>query len=179
MINWDEIEEKFAPKFKSYVDSGDYTVKCTDVEFKEVGQNGSIIAKFGFEETDDGKFPTADHWCTFKEGKDGWRQYHMKSLMVVLGASEDNAKKAVEVCESKSGKDNIVKAYEAAFKKLLAKKPEVEIEVYTENDYARAEFKDRSVNMNNGNKKEDKENKSDDVLAGAEEVDLSDADLPF
>lgn len=175
-INWDEIEENFAPKFKSYVDNGDYTVKCTDVEFKEVGQNGSIIAKFGFEETDDGKFPTADHWCTFKEGKDGWRQYHMKGLMVVLGASEDNARKAVEVCESKSGKDNIVKAYEAAFKKLLAKKPEVEIEVYTENNYARAEFKDRSVNMNNSNKKENKE-PTKTIVEEGEEIEID--SLPF
>ena len=179
MIDWAKIEEDFAPKFKSYVDNGDYTVKCTDVEFKEVGQNGSIIAKFGFEETDDGKFPTADHWCTFKEGKDGWRQYHMKSLMVVLGASEDNAKKAVEVCESKSGKDNIVKAYEAAFKKLLAKKPEVEIEVYPRGKYSSAEFKSPLVAMPHDDEPK-KEAKAEDVLAGAEEVTGEDlGDLPF
>ena len=111
------------------------------------------------------------HWCTFKEGKDGWRQYHMKGLMVVLGASEDNARRAVEVCESKSGKDNIVKAYEAAFKKLLAKKPEVEIEVYQNGKYSSAEFKDRRVNMNNN-----KDTKPSIIDEGEE---IEDDSLPF
>jgi hypothetical protein len=97
--------------------------------------------------------------------------------MIVLGASEETAEKAVDVCEGKSSKENIMKAYEQAYKKLVAKKPEVDIEVYTENDYARAEFKDRSVAMPHGNEPA-KENKGDDVLAGAEEVDLSDS-LPF
>ena len=178
MTDWKALKDEMGGNFKTYAEDGDYKVKCDSIEIKEVGQNGSIIMKFGFEATDV-QFPTADHWLTFKEGKDNWRKWHNRCLMIVLGASEEAAEKAVDVCEGKSGKENIVKAYEQAYKKLVAKKPEVEIEVYTENDYARAEFKDRSVNMNNGNKKEDKENKSDDVLAGAEEVDLSDADLPF
>ena len=96
--------------------------------------------------------------------------------MVVLGASEDNAKKAVEVCESKSGKDNIVKAYEAAFKKLLAKKPEVEIEVYQNGKYSSAEFKDGRVAMPHGDEPK-KESTVEDALAGAEEI--SNDDLPF
>lgn len=178
MTDWKALKSEMGGNFKSYAEDGDYKVKCDSIEIKEVGQNGSIIMKFGFEATDV-QFPTADHWLTFKEGKDNWRKWHNRCLMVVLGASEEAAEKAVDVCEGKSGKENIVKAYEQAYKKLVAKKPEVEIEVYTENDYARAEFKDRSVNMNNGSKKEDKGNKGDDVLAGAEEVDLGDADLPF
>ena len=101
--------------------------------------------------------------------------------MMVLGASKDAAQKAVDMCEGKSGKDAIVKAYEQTFNKLVSKKPEVEIEVYTERnqsngkDYARAEFTDRSVNMNNGSKKEDKA-PEESPLEGAEEIDL---DLPF
>lgn len=178
MTDWKALKDEMGGNFKSYAEDGDYKAKCDSIEIKEVGQNGSIIMKFGFEATDV-QFPTADHWLTFKEGKDNWRKWHNRCLMVVLGASEEAAEKAVDVCEGKSGKENIVKAYEQAYKKLVAKKPEVEIEVYTENDYARAEFKDRSVNMNNGSKKEDKGNKGDDVLAGAEEVDLGDADLPF
>ena len=178
MTDWKALRDEMGGNFKNYAEDGDYKAKCDSIEIKEVGQNGSIIMKFGFEATDV-QFPTADHWLTFKEGKENWRKWHNRCLMIVLGASEEAAEKAVDVCEGKSGKENIVKAYEQAYKKLVAKKPEVEIEVYTENDYARAEFKDRSVNMNNGNKKENKENKSDDVLAGAEEVDLSDADLPF
>ena len=177
MTDWKALKDEMGGNFKTYAEDGDYKVKCDSIEVKEVGQNGSIIMKFGFEATDV-QFPTADHWLTFKEGKDNWRKWHNRCLMVVLGASEEAAEKAVDVCEGKSGKENIVKAYEQAYKKLVAKKPEVEIEVYTENDYARAEFKDRSVAMPHGNEPA-KENKGDDVLAGAEEVDLGDADLPF
>lgn len=177
MTDWKALKDEMGGNFKTYAEDGDYTVKCDSIEIKEVGQNGSIIMKFGFEATDV-QFPTADHWLTFKEGKDNWRKWHNRCLMVVLGASEEAAEKAVDVCEGKSGKENIVKAYEQAYKKLVAKKPEVEIEVYTENDYARAEFKDRSVAMPHGNEPA-KENKGDDVLAGAEEVDLGDSDLPF
>lgn len=175
MTDWKALKDEMGGNFKTYAEDGDYKAKCDSIEIKEVGQNGSIIMKFGFEATDV-QFPTADHWLSFKN--DNWRKWHNRCLMIVLGASEEAAEKAVDVCESKSGKENIVKAYEQAYKKLVAKKPEVEIEVYTENDYARAEFKDRSVAMPHGNEPA-KENKGDDVLAGAEEVDLSDADLPF
>lgn len=172
--DWDKLQDEMGGKFKNYANNGKHTVKCNSIEVKEVGQNGSIIMKFGFEETDV-QYPTADHWLSFKN--ENWRKWHNKCLMVVLGASEDNAKKAVDICEGKSGKDNIVKAYESAYKKLIAKSPEVEIEVYPDGDYARAEFTDRSVAMPHGD--EDKAKKSDDPLEGAEEVDLSESDLPF
>lgn len=175
MTDWKALKDEMGGNFKTYAEDGDYKVKCDSIEIKEVGQNGSIIMKFGFEATDV-QFPTADHWLTFKEGKDNWRKWHNRCLMVVLGASEEAAEKAVDVCEGKSGKENIVKAYEQAYKKLVAKKPEVEIEVYTENDYARAEFKDRSVNMNNGNKKEDKE-PAKTIIEGGEDIEID--SLPF
>lgn len=176
MINWDDVQKNAGGSFKNYYADGPYKAKCDGVEIKEVGSNGSVIMKFHFEETDEAQFPTADHWLSFKN--DAWRQWHNKCLMVVLGASEDAAKKAVEMAESKSGKENIMKGYEACYKKLLAKKPEVDIEVYTDGDYARAEFKDRSVAMPHGDEAT-KGSKSDDPIAGAEEVDLSEADLPF
>ena len=174
-IDWDDVQDKMSGGFKNYYADGPYKAKCDGVEIKEVGSNGSVIMKFHFEETDEARFPTADHWLSFKN--DAWRQWHNKCLMVVLGATEDAAKKAVEMAESKSGKENIMKGYEACYKKLLAKKPEVDIEVYTEGDYPSAEFKDRTVAMPHGDKQEKKAD--EDVLAGAEEVDLSDADLPF
>lgn len=178
MTDWKALKDEMGGNFKTYAEDGDYKVKCDSIEIKEVGQNGSIIMKFGFEATDV-QFPTADHWLTFKEGKDNWRKWHNRCLMVVLGASEEAAEKAVDVCESKSGKENIVKAYEQAYKKLVAKKPEVDIEVYTENDYARAEFKDRSVAMPHGNEPKKTE---EDPLGGALEVtaaEIADEDLPF
>lgn len=179
--NWEELDKEMGGNFKNYATDGKYNVKCDGVEIKEVGSNGSVIMKFGFEETDDVQYPTADHWLSFKN--ENFRKYHSRNLMMVLGATKDAAQKAVDMCEGKSGKDAIVKAYEQTFGKLVSKKPEVEIEVYTERnqsngkDYARAEFTDRSVNMNNGNKKEDKAPVEESPLEGAEEIDLG--DLPF
>ena len=189
--NWEELEEKMGPKFKDYAEDGKYKVKCNSIEIKEVGTNGAIIMRFGFEETDV-QFPTADHWLTFKEGKDNWRKWHNRCLMMVLGATKEGAQKAVDMAESKDGKDNKVKAYEACYKKLLAKTPTVEIEVYTEfnqdngKNYARAEFTDSSVAMPHGD--DNKPSKSsgevvspssikDDALDGAEEIELN--DMPF
>lgn len=174
-INWDEVQENAGGNYKNFYADGDYTAKCDGVEIKEVGQNGSVIMKFHFEEDKDGQFPTADHWLSFKN--DNWRVWHNKCLMVALGATDDAAKKAVEMAEGKSGKENIIKGYEACYKKLLAKKPEVKIEVYTdEKGYARAEFKDRTVAMphDNGPAKEDN---GDDVISQGEPVDLG--ELPF
>lgn len=176
-LDWDSIQESAGGNFKNYYADGKYKAFCDGVEIKEVGNNGSVIMKFHFEDTPDGQYPTADHWLSFKN--DAWRQWHNKCLMVVLGATEDGAKKAVEMAEGKSGKDNIIKGYDACYKKLLAKKPEVEIEVYTENNYARAEFLDRSVAMPHDN--EPAKTDAGEPLAGAEEItdetDLS--ELPF
>lgn len=183
-INWDEVQQNAGGDFKNYYADGDYKAKCDGVEIKEVGQNGSIIMKFHFEETNEGQFPTADHWLSFKN--DSWRQWHNKCLMEVLGATEDNAKKAVEMCESKNGKENISKAYETTYKKLLAKKPEVDINVYTEvnpndgKEYARAEFKDRKVAMPHGDEAS-KKDVSDSPIDGATDVsgEIAMEDLPF
>ena len=178
--DWDALENEMGGKYKNFYEDGKYKVKCDDVEIKEVGTNGSVIMKFHFEEGEDGQYPTADHWLSFKN--ESWRKWHSRCLMMVLGATKENAQKAVDMCEGKSGKDSIVKAYEACYKKLLAKKPEVEIEVFTETnssngkEYARAEFKDRSVAMPHGDEAT-KEEKNDNPLAGAEEVSDSDLDL--
>jgi hypothetical protein len=170
--DWDALESEMGGNFKDFADDGVYKAKCNSVEIKEVGSNGSVIMKFGFEETDDVQYPTADHWLSFKN--ENFRKYHSRNLMMVLGAPKDAAQKAVDMCEGKSGKDAIVKAYEQTFGKLVAKKPEVEIEVYTDGKYARAEFTDRKVAMpHDGDKKEDK----DEITLDAEDIDIS--DIPF
>lgn len=176
--NWEELDKEMGGNFKNYATDGKYNVKCNGVEIKEVGSNGSVIMKFGFEE-DNVKYPTADHWLSFKN--ENFRKYHSRNLMMVLGASKDAAQKAVDMCESKSGKDAIVKAYDQTFSKLTSKKPAVEIEVYTENGYARAEFTDRSVAMPHGEEPQKTSTEApaeESPLEGAEEIDLGDS-LPF
>lgn len=175
--NWEELDKEMGGNFKNYATDGKYNVKCDGVEIKEVGSNGSVIMKFGFEEGDV-KYPTADHWLSFKN--ENFRKYHSRNLMMVLGATKDAAQKAVDMCESKSGKDAIVKAYDQTFSKLTSKKPAVEIEVYTENGYARAEFTDRSVAMPHGEEPQKSSTEApaeESPLEGAEEIDLG--DLPF
>lgn len=178
-IDWDAAQDKFGNKYKDYAPVGVYKVKCVDVEFKTTS-TGSIAQKFQFEEDDKYQYPTADHWLSFNN--DQFRVWHEKNLLVLLGATESTARTAVEKAEEKEEKSAIAKMYEAAFKQLLKKNPEVEIEVYdsyNENNgktYARAEFTDRSVAMphDNAPKKEVSEPKEE---AKEDEIDLS--DIPF
>lgn len=175
-VDWEEAQKNYG--YKNYAVPGNYKVKCIDVEIKEVGSNGSIAQKFIFEE-DSNKYPEATHWLTFKEGKDGWRQWHNLQLMIVLGSNEETAKKAIEKIEALEGKDKIVKGYEAAYKALLKKTPTVEIEVYQDGDYTRAEFADGNVAMPHDSKPVQK---TDDVAPediDDGEVDLSELDMPF
>ena len=166
-INWESVESEFAGNYKDYAPEGKHIVKVVDAETKQVGTKGNYIIKFIFEETDQYKFPTADHWIV--KDKNNWRYHHMKSLFEVLGAPEDKAKQVIEKAEEKGDFEFAVKAYEASFKRLLAKKPEVEIEITPDGKYSRAEFTDGRVRMKQTEK----------PLAGAEEVDLSSEVLPF
>lgn len=175
-IDWDNVQQEAGGDFKQYANPGTYKVKCIGCEIKEVGTNGSIIQKFIFEE-DDVKYPTADHWLSFKN--DNWRMWHQKCLMELLGAPEDKAKKTVEIAEAKGDKDFAVKAYQKAFDTLLAKKPSVDIEVYEDGKYSRSEFVDASVAMPHSNTSSS--SAVDEVLPGAEEVDgeVDLSNLPF
>ena len=73
---------------------------------------------------------------------------------MVLGASEDKAKQVVEKSEEKGDYEFAAKTYEMSFKRLLAKKPEVEINVYFSghtsakgNPINNAEFTDSRVRL--------------------------------
>lgn len=180
-IDWDAAQEN-ANKFKDYAPDGKHKVKCVDVEIKEVGTNGSVIQKFIFEEDNKYQYPSADHWLSFKN--DNFRVWHQKCLLELLGSPEEKAKAVVEKVEESGDKSKIMKNYEAAFKLLLKKNPEVEIEVYTQSrngkDYARAEFTDSSVAMpHNDEKKSDSSDSIASDSGDGEEIDLSMEDLPF
>ena len=99
-------------------------------------------------------------------------------LMQVLGSTEDTAKKAIEKIEALGDKDKIAKGYETAYKSLLKKKPEVEIEVYPDGKYSRAEFTDGRVAMPHD---DNRSQVSADITPEDinDETDLSLEDLPF
>lgn len=180
-LNWEEIDAQYASQYKSFADYGTYKVKCIGVEFKDAGTKGNKVIKFQFEDSEQFRFPTADHWLV--KDKQNWRVYHMRNLFVALGSTEEKARKACELAESKDDFAYAAKAYEKGFSALLAKKPEVEIEVFPDGKYARAEFTDRTVAMRRNNDEEEAtaENSGNDILAnddGSDEpIDLS--EIPF
>ena len=181
MIDWDKLEAEQDKGFKEYAPEGRYTVKVEKVDIHIVGTNGSIAQDFFFEESNEYKFPKATHWLSTKNVN--WRQYHNRNLMMLLGASKEAAQKAVDACEAKDGnKATLINAYQAMYDKLIAKAPEVEIEVWQDGKYSRGEFTDRSVRMSYpDDAKPAKKDNADDILDEAEEVNLDQENLeiPF
>ena len=178
-IDWKKVEEDAGSKYKNYAKPGVYKVKCVDVEIREVGSNGSVAQEFIFEEDDNYQYPKATHWLSFKN--DSWRQWHNRNLMIVLGSSEDTAEKAIDKIEALGDKEKIMKGYETAYKSLLnKKKPLVEIEVFPDGKYSRAEFTDDRVAMPHDDAKPasaDADEVTPEDIEDGEEIDLS--SIPF
>lgn len=169
-IDWSAIEEKYGGNFKDYAPAGKHEVKMGGAN-NRASSTGTIWLELKPLDGEKYAYPKISHPISFNN--DAWRQWHMRCLFELLGATKDQAKKAVENCEAKEEKEAIAKAYETSMKKLLEKKPSVEIEVWEENGYMRADF-NASVRMN---KPQQKEEKAEDVIEGAEEI--SDEDIPF
>lgn len=184
--DWDQLGEEYGSKFKPFIEDGKYKVKVADAEVHEVGTNGAVAIDIMFEEGKEFQYPKATHWQS--EKNINWSKFHSKQLLVVLGVSEDAARKAIDTCEAKRGnKESLVKAYDQVFKKAAAKHAELEIEVYTERnenngkDYARAEFMDNRVRMNRNTESKPATTTTSEVVPGAEEVgeEIDLADIPF
>lgn len=168
-INWEEIEGKYGTAFKDYAPAGKFEVKVSKAN-NRASSTGTVWMEFKPDDGDKYAYPKISHPISFNN--DAWRQWHMRCLFELFGATKDQAKKAVENCESKDGKEAICKSYEASMQKLLEKKPTVEIEVWEEGGYSRADF-NSSVRMN----KPQVEEKAEDPIAGAEEIEED--SIPF
>ena len=167
-INWEEIEGKYGGSFKDYAPAGKYKVKIGSVA-NRASSTGTVWIEF--KPADDKyAYPKIGHPISFNN--DAWRQWHMRCLFELFGATKDQAKKAVENCEGEGGKEAICKMYESAMQRLIKKNPEVEIEVWEEGGYTRADF-NNSVRMN----KPQTEEKQEDILSSSEEI--SDEEIPF
>lgn len=179
MFDWDKIDrEDKSSNFKEYAQDGVYTVTVDHVDVHELA-SGSVAQDF-FMTEDDYKYPRITHWISFNNKE--WTAKHQRNLMMLLGASKENAQKAVEICESKGEKKKIIAAYQQTFDKLLAKMPSVEIEVWKEegSKYSEADFTDRSVRMNRPEDGSKNEKKNDEItLDIAEPVEISEDQLPF
>ena len=186
-LNWDEIEAKAAESnFKQYANNGEHTVKVATVEYRD---NGKGWFEMTFEDSEV-KYPKLSV-AFFGDDKVNFRAHYYKEIMKLLGASEDAARKAVDTCESKSGRDEVGKTYTDMFSRLAKKHPQIKIEVrdqydrngnpvrsaqgtiYGESVFTKdsgLQFKSKGATKNTST--------SDDLLADAEEI-ISTEDVPF
>lgn len=183
-INWSQVEEDNKPNYKQYAPDGEYTTKVESVEVL-TASTGNKGLRFNLADTDEHKFPKYGH-TFYGFMKESWRQYHMKHCFIALGFTESQAEKAVEQCDD--AKD-VAEAYKAMFDKALAKQKPFKVVVfkeYTDDQYSTWDFAYDKARMaypkNTTKSKKTIENETvpiDDPMAGAEEVDLSDEQLPF
>lgn len=179
-FNWNDMEEEFKSDFKPYAEDGNYEVTLDSVTQKTAG-TGTIFFEFNFKEDDAVQYPKVSR-AFFKDEKKKFRAFHYRNIMMVLGASKENAQKAVESCEGKANREAIAETYVQAFNRLAQKHPTVKLEVTTEanngKNYARGEFADPTIHFSNNKKSAAK---ADDVLPTDNEAtgDIDIDNIPF
>ena len=177
MFDWNNMEDEFKGDFKPYAPDGSYEVVLDKVEKKEAS-TGTVFFEFFFKDTDEYQYPKVSR-AFFRDEKKKFRAFHYRNIMMVLGASKENAQKAVEACEGKGSKENITEAYTQTFNRLAQKHPKIKLEVTTDDaangkQYARGEFADPTVHFSN-------KKKTTDVLSTGEDASdtIDVAEIPF
>lgn len=179
-IDWTKVEEDNQMKYKPYAEEGNHKTKIEKVELQEASTGRKGI-RFVLADNKEYAFPKygATAWLF---DKDSFRQHHMKELFVVMGFTEEQARKAVEQCEDK---DDMAKAYLAMFEKALPKAKEVEVAVFRvheDDQYCTWDFASEKVRMNRPEKDKKKTEKKEDPLADAVELTTEETDgleMPF
>lgn len=187
-FNWDEIQKDAGQNFSPMAKPGVHTAKVEIVDVRETkNKEGNTSYWLDLVFIDEGTaYPKISHPISFKNPKGSWRKWHYMLMLKELGISEDKAKKAIEMAESKKGNENIVASYHAMLNRAVEKHPEVEIEVYesdnlnpnTGRPYMRADFKNPSLAFGRQSKATPKQ---ESVLEEGEEVNLEQdgLELPF
>lgn len=188
-LNWDEIEaEATENNFKQYAENGEHTASVSAVEYKD---NGNGWFEMTFEDSEV-KYPKLSI-AFFGDSKVKFRAHYYKEVMKILGATEEQARKAVDTCEGKNSRADIGKTYTDMFSRLAKKHPKIKIEVRDQYDrdgkpvcsaqgtiYGESVFAKDSGLQFKSNGKQRNTSPTDDPLAGAEELAEEDlSDLPF
>ena len=189
-LNWDEIEAEAAENsFKQYAENGEHTVSVSAVEYKD---NGKGWFEMTFEDSEV-KYPKLSI-AFFGDDKVKFRAHYYKEVMKILGATEEQARKAVDTCEGKNSRADVGKTYTDMFSRLAKKHPKVKIEVRDQYDrdgkpvcsaqgtiYGESVFTKDSGLQFKSNGKQHNTNPTDSPLAGAEDAseEISMEDLPF
>lgn len=179
-LNWDTIESENASQFKEYAPEGEHTTTVESVELV-TAKTGNKGIRFNLKETEEYQFPK--YGVTFYNPKrDSWRQHHLKELFVTLGATEDQARKAVEQCEDKSDK---IDAYVQMFTKFLPKQKPFEVVVFKENaddKYPTWDFKRSDARMTYPKSDGADKTSTRDVIPDIDEVpdgEILESEIPF
>lgn len=130
-LNWTEIEETASKNkgFLDYAPNGEHTVKLESANKRD---NGNGWFEFLFEDGEY-KFPKLS-FAFFSDDKINFRAHYYKEVMKVLGCTEEQARKAVEVCEGEGERSKTFNSYAEAFEKLAKKHPTIKIEVRDQYD---------------------------------------------
>ena len=183
--DWNKMETEAGGQFSPIAETGEHKVKVETIDVRETkNAQGNTSYWLDLIFVDDGtKYPKISHPISFKN--QGWRMVHFKRILEELGIAEEKAKQAIEQAEGKKGEANIVAAYHAIFERAVAKNPEVEIEVYEDDNinpntgrpYKRADFKNPRIGFGNRTAKKAEATSNGTVLDEGEQVDLS--EIPF
>ena len=174
-LDWDAMSEQYGSKYKDYAPAGIWKAKVDSVENRK-SSTGTIWQEFKFQDSEKYAFPKVSHPLSEKNAN--WRAWHWKELFMLMGATEENAKKAVESCEGKANFTQIQAAYCSAMERLVNKHPEIEIETWKDGKYMRADFNDH-VRLNHPDD-EPYQSSNDNPLEGAEEAtDIDSESIPF
>lgn len=190
-LNWDEIEAEAAENsFKQYAENGEHTVSVAEVAYKD---NGNGWFEMTFEDSEV-KYPKLSI-AFFGDDKIKRRAHYYKEVMKLLGVTEDQARKAVDTCESKNNRADVAKMYTDMFNRLAKKHPKITIEVRDQYDrngqpvrsaqgtiYGESVFsKESGLQFKSKGNQGPAVGANDDPLAGAEDAsgEIEINDLPF
>lgn len=130
-LDWNEIEKEATMnnQFLDYAPNGEHQVKVKEAIKKD---NGNGWFDFTFEDAEY-KFPKLS-FAFFSDEKIKYRAHYYKEIMKLLGCTEEQARKAVEACESKDSRNDVFSAYADIFSRLAKKHPKLDIEVRDQYD---------------------------------------------
>lgn len=184
-IDWTKAEES-AGNFAPMANPGTYKVEVADLKIRESkNSQGGTTYWMEMEFLEDGnRYPKISHAISRKNLN--WTAWHFMNMLKEFGISEDKAKQAIENCESKKSEKDIIATYLSTFDRAIAKHPEVEIEVFEDDNinpntgrpYMRADFKNPKISFGRGTSAKKVEVVSpDSIVEDGEQIDLT--DIPF
>lgn len=129
-MNWDKLEKEAGQEqqkqFKSYAPNGEYKVKLEKVEVIDRPGWKAPAVQFIWAEDNDYKYPkSVNHWLSLENA--AWRAVHQRNILMTFGFDKKKAEALIETTEKNTDREKLKQAYEALYKKVAERHPEVAI----------------------------------------------------